>query len=239
MFASREQTDLRNPLVSEATVSRPRLVSQAPILLALLLAPASISASALEVQRQVLSLNSGVEPQWESSEGVLSRPAGLKVREVTLEEALLRLGRSADIRIGYSPSQLPETKRVTCLCEEATVGQAVHTILAGTDLEISVVEDYLVIRQGRVPESVRNLSAGRIDEPMPLRVMGSLELPVIPIQELGVIFGRVVDVGTQQPLAVAQISVTGRQGFLTSSDGSFRISGVPAGTYTVTAELIG
>jgi TonB-dependent starch-binding outer membrane protein SusC len=52
--------------------------------------------------------------------------------------------------------------------------------------------------------------------------------------------GRVVDSASSRPLANAQIAVVGtRLGGLTNDAGRFTIAGVPAGTYTVRAILIG
>jgi TonB-linked SusC/RagA family outer membrane protein len=56
----------------------------------------------------------------------------------------------------------------------------------------------------------------------------------------GTITGRVLEVGTRQPLTAAQVSVAGTQrGTVTDRSGAFRITGVPVGTREVRAELIG
>ena len=213
------------------------------VLAALLLAPiASLKAVAAQEQSMALPSTVAVEA-WDrrASADVLSRPARLHVSEVPLEEALLRLEESAEIKVGYSPSLLPRGIRVSCDCGDATVGQAVGTILRGTNLEISVLSDYVVIRERRVPETVPVMNAAWIPA-VTVPLTSSLPpLRMAPLQEAqGTLTGRVVDAQTQQPLSVAQIYVTGLNlGVLTSSNGAYQIPNVPPGTHTIRAELIG
>jgi TonB-dependent receptor len=59
-------------------------------------------------------------------------------------------------------------------------------------------------------------------------------------QETGRIVGRVMDAQTAQPLASVQVYLAGGSyGALTAIDGRYVIRDVPAGTYDVTAQLIG
>lgn len=59
-------------------------------------------------------------------------------------------------------------------------------------------------------------------------------------QETGQILGRVTAIDTENPLAGVQVVVDGlRLGTLTDATGRYAFRGVPAGTYTVRAELIG
>src|SRR5665811_1102125 len=56
----------------------------------------------------------------------------------------------------------------------------------------------------------------------------------------GTITGRVVDDATHAPLAGVSVFIEGtRRGTVTGSDGSFRLSGVPAGNQAVRARQIG
>lgn len=76
-------------------------------------------------------------------------------------------------------------------------------------------------------------------------VLGALALflsGTVPLaaQATGSIRGQVTDAATQRPLAGAQISLVGTQrGGLANSAGQYLILNVPAGTYTVQAEIIG
>jgi TonB-linked SusC/RagA family outer membrane protein len=59
-------------------------------------------------------------------------------------------------------------------------------------------------------------------------------------QNTGAIQGRVVEAGTQRPLASSQVSIVGTQrGMLTNQNGEFLIPGLPAGVHRVRVEYIG
>lgn len=58
-------------------------------------------------------------------------------------------------------------------------------------------------------------------------------------QATGSIQGTVVDASTLQPVASAQVFVTGGQGSLTDAQGRYNIVGVPAGTHTLRVQVIG
>ena len=53
-------------------------------------------------------------------QGLLAKPARLEVKDVTLAEALVALRVAADVNIVFSPSLLPQGKRVSCNCSSAT-----------------------------------------------------------------------------------------------------------------------
>lgn len=61
-----------------------------------------------------------------------------------------------------------------------------------------------------------------------------------PVPPTGTITGRVLDAGTQQPVADVSVFVEGtRRGAVSAADGSFTIGGVPSGSQTVRARRIG
>ena len=65
-------------------------------------------------------------------------------------------------------------------------------------------------------------------------------LPASAQDVTGIVRGRVIDVGSQQPLADVQVSVEGtRRRAITGADGSFIIVGVPPGTFRLRASRIG
>ncbi|MDX1647055.1 MAG: TonB-dependent receptor [Longimicrobiales bacterium] len=58
--------------------------------------------------------------------------------------------------------------------------------------------------------------------------------------QTGIVAGRVVDAQSSRPLTNAQISIPGTGlGGLTQADGTYRITGVPAGTQTVRVQILG
>ena len=62
--------------------------------------------------------------------------------------------------------------------------------------------------------------------------------PLAGQQTTGTIRGRVTDSTTQQPLSGATITV-GNRGVLTQADGHYLITGVPSGTDSVRARMLG
>ena len=61
-----------------------------------------------------------------------------------------------------------------------------------------------------------------------------------PVPPTGTITGRVLDAGTQQPVADVSVFVEGtRRGAVSGPDGTFTIGGVPSGSQTVRARRIG
>ena len=76
-------------------------------------------------------------------------------------------------------------------------------------------------------------------------VVAALALQLLTAQALeaqatGTVRGRVVEVGTQRPIADVQVTVTGTtMGAVTTSTGDYTISNVPAGSQTIAARRIG
>ena len=70
-------------------------------------------------------------------------------------------------------------------------------------------------------------------------VLGGLPMALVA-QQPGRVVGRILDAQNAQPLANAQVYLSdGSLGALTALDGRYVIRDVPAGTYSVTAQLIG
>lgn len=69
---------------------------------------------------------------------------------------------------------------------------------------------------------------------------GTIAGPAIGAQQLATITGKVTNARTGEPLAVATVRVQGTElGAITSDDGTYRITRVPAGAHVVTARRIG
>jgi len=68
----------------------------------------------------------------------------------------------------------------------------------------------------------------------------TLLIPSAFANETGSIFGVISDMETKDPLAYANVVIVGtRTGSMTLTDGTYRIVGVPAGTYTLKAMMMG
>jgi TonB-dependent SusC/RagA subfamily outer membrane receptor len=76
---------------------------------------------------------------------------------------------------------------------------------------------------------------------MRLAIGGLAMLPaILAAQQRGTIIGRVIDRGTSQPIASAQITILGtRLGTLTDAQGRYRVAGVAPGSTQVRAQRVG
>ncbi len=72
-----------------------------------------------------------------------------------------------------------------------------------------------------------------------LLVLCAWAAPTALQAQTGTLVGRVVDARTAEPLVSAQVFIAGGTGTLTNVEGRYIIRGVPAGVYTVQAQLIG
>ena len=73
-----------------------------------------------------------------------------------------------------------------------------------------------------------------------LLIFAMLAPPTAFAQQLGEIGGRIISARDSEPLRLAQVDLVGTAfSAVTTDDGAFRISGVPAGTYTLRASLVG
>ena len=73
-----------------------------------------------------------------------------------------------------------------------------------------------------------------------LLIFAMLAPPTAFAQQLGEIGGRIISARDSEPLRLAQVDLVGTAfSAVTTDDGTFRISGVPAGTYTLRASLVG
>lgn len=80
---------------------------------------------------------------------LLDRPARLEVHDVPLERALVMLQRTSGVELAYSPDLLPEDRRVSCDCRNATVAGALDRLLADTGLEYRGLDRKVVIGRWR------------------------------------------------------------------------------------------
>lgn len=178
----------------------------------------------------------------------LNRRSGLSVLDVSLQVALTALARSAGIELAYSPSMLPD-KVVTCACKELSVSRTLGRLLSGTPFFYSVRGERILIIERSATTARSNAPAALASRPAATAVTGvGVSAKPIFIRRLlqpylrrqGTVTGVVTSSETGQPLNGAQITIEGTgRGATTNSEGQYRITEVPPGTYTVAAQFLG
>ena len=196
------------------------------------------------VSRQVLPASSSVkvslaDPLQGSVSDIGSRRAGLDVQGVPLGVALGMLHDAAGVPLIFSPTYLPSAD-VTCHCTDLSVREALSRLLTNTGLRFTILEGQLVVYPGESPRAAIDMTR---------RVPSVLSAPAPPRQALvlqrprpvvGNIAGRVTDAETGAPVATAQVFIESLDmGTLSQASGQYVLTGVQAGTYELTAVLIG
>lgn len=137
---------------------------------------------------------------------LLARPARLQIEDLSLQEALSELEQGAGIALAYSPSLLPAGLRVSCACEESTVGEALQSLLAATQFTFRETrEQIILVRRGAEGTDTREAARERLASSAPgqgsARALREAPAPAI-------IAGRVTTEG-QLPLPGALVTVVG------------------------------
>lgn len=142
------------------------------------------------------------------------RTIDVDLRDVPLESAVGTIARLGQLRLTYSKDMLPAGRRVTLRVSSIAPVEALRKALQGTSL------------------AVRVSAGGDVTIFLPATA-GSPHAQ-------GVIAGLVTDSATGSPLANALVEIESTQLITkTRADGRFTLSGVPEGTYTVQARLLG
>ncbi|MBC7896267.1 MAG: TonB-dependent receptor [Cytophagaceae bacterium] len=165
----------------------------------------------------------------------LQKPARLRVENAPLDTALVKLHQKSGVALAYSPSLVPGSRRVTCLCSNVSVGRALELMLAGLGIQVTELDGDMVLL---VPEK----PAGGIEVPTLREGMRSpmrIDASIAPVA-VGRIVGRISSTTTEQAIGAVQVTIDGTQlGGLTGDDGQYVIPGVPDGTHTVRARRLG
>ncbi len=158
-----------------------------------------------------------------ATRAVLERRIALHLEQVRLDDALATIAEQARVRLAYSPDQIPPTQVVSLVVREITVGEALRLLLRGTGLVATVPAPGRLMVGPTGPDARAAVGAGAAYQPGSGRLMG-----------------RVTDVQTAQGLPQATVvieSTTLRAA--TNGAGEYTIVGVPAGSYRVTARMLG
>lgn len=174
---------------------------------------------------------------------LLERPAALQVEGVPLSVALTQLGYAAGVGLAFSPSLLPEEALVDCDCLEKSLGAVLDRLLEDTGLRYTVIGKQIVVEKTRPHLRLRAPTPLQYDRDAVATfasASGMAAPRTPPALRVGTITGEVRDAQTLRPLGAVQVSIPAvNMGALTSADGTFTISEVPAGTHTIRAQLIG
>jgi hypothetical protein len=147
-----------------------------------------------------------------AAQSPLQRIAGLTLHDESLEVALRLLQRTADVSLVYSPDLLPAGQLVACACVDATVGEALETMLSGTGLTFTASRTLIRIVPMRDGDRATRT---------------------------GVVEGLVLDAQTGLPIVNAMVRVVNGGGTLSSANGAFVLEGLPPGTHHLEVTSIG
>lgn len=144
----------------------------------------------------------------------LSATLSVDMTNVTMKAALDEITSRSGIPVVYSHTVVPMNRKVSAHGTNITLGAALKQILKETGTEAKVTSE------GQV-------TIGRVSRMQERR-------------EQGVIAGKVIDAKTGRGIAGANISVgTDNRGVVSADNGDYRITGISAGTHTVSARLVG
>jgi TonB-linked SusC/RagA family outer membrane protein len=147
----------------------------------------------------------------------LRQPITLHLHDVTIERALQTVSMQAQLGLTYSRAVVPLDERVTVDVDNGTVFDALRQTLVnrGVELWISAEGRMALVPERPSPERVADMAGGTIA-------------------------GRVTQAGTDAPIALATVSVTGtRLAALTQPDGRYVIGSVPAGRQSIHVRRLG
>lgn len=206
-------------------------------------------ASQSPAQEQVTPRDLDVESLLESESDISSsvnKVISLHLEEVSLNEALRRISEKADLNLLYSSEKVAGEK-VTLKAEQTSVREALGTVLQGTGLSIEVFGDHLVLvdpsesGQTRGSEKVVESEVEVQGTPGSATVLSGVRVsPANWTLQTGTVAGTVTNATSGESMQGVNVLVVGtQQGSITDEDGTFRITGVEAGTHTVRASFIG
>lgn len=168
----------------------------------------------------------------------LTRPAQLEVHEVPVADALTLLQNRSGVALAFSPSMLPTSPLVTCNCREYQVGDALAELLADMPFGYATVGHQVLIEplpaDDPIPDTTQKWERVRAYTDLAEYRLRSA------VVDSGTIMGRIVNATTNQPVGMAQVSLSGTPISTTAgSNGRFILTNVPAGTYEIRVELLG
>lgn len=141
----------------------------------------------------------------------LSSLVSVDLDDVTLEKALTNLSQNCGLRLSFSGSNVPTSKRISIRLRNVTLASALMEVLRDTDADFALTEGGMLIIGPRA----------------------SIE------RAMGVISGSVTG-EDGSPVIGANVVLAGTYlGAATDASGQYTIKNVPPGTYTITASAVG
>ena len=156
-----------------------------------------------------------LEPLDASHTLALTRRIGLHLDHASAAAALIAISARTGLRFTYDPAVLPLDASVSLHADDITVAAALTQVLLDAKVDVELESaDLASIRPAHHPSTAQ--------------------------QRTGAIIGRVVDAKTQLGIRFATVAVENTHfGATTGDSGQYRITGMPLGTYTVVARLVG
>lgn len=134
----------------------------------------------------------------------------VNLKGARLKDILLEIGRKGKIELSYSESLIPANRRVSVNVKDVPVTEALRQVLKGTNVKLTLIGDKIVLyRDNETP--AKN----------------------------GAIQGKVIDRTTGLPVKGVTVAIDGTDRAVTDEHGSFTISDVVPGSYSIAVRLLG
>jgi hypothetical protein len=123
-----------------------------------------------------------------AQESVLNRKISLDIKDKSLKEVIQTISDSANVNFSYSEKQIPVETRITISISNGTIGDILTKVLSGTDIQFLVVEQQIVLKPGKISESLeKEKSAHTINGYVKDKMAGEVLIgATISIKELGI-----------------------------------------------------
>jgi TonB-linked SusC/RagA family outer membrane protein len=140
---------------------------------------------------------------------ILDRKVSVKVESQTIETVLDQLEKQLNVRFVYSPSLIGADRKVTLRIADKSLTQALDELLAPRKIQYEVHNNRIILSQGKTSAAS------------------------------GPISGKVVDAQGEGIPGVTVLLEGTSQGVSTNADGSYTISNVAPGSYTLVISYVG